>query len=141
MFAILRFVFLVTGLLVLVQSAFGNTLTMGSFHRTAILTQDGWPGLGCLAQTADGFLWITGTRGLTRFDGRRFTSFTPAPGEEFPDSELGNLHPAEGGGLWIGHEKGVTLLRDGHLHHFGAADGYLGTQGSFITDPDGHVWS
>jgi signal transduction histidine kinase/ligand-binding sensor domain-containing protein len=128
-------------LLVLAGLARADALTLGSFHHTVISTQEGAPGAGAMAQTPDGFLWIAGNKGLTRFDGRRFTRFTPVSGEAFPEADLGQLHPAEGGGLWIATDFGVTLLRDGHLRHFGSAEGYIGTRGFFLTDATGRVWS
>lgn len=114
--------------------------TLGSFQQTTYLKQDGWPGNGDMTQTADGFLWISGDKGLTRFDGNRFRSFTPLPGEGFPEAQLGHLHPAQGGGLWIATSDSATLLRDGHLYPYGANKGYVGNNATFLTNAAGVVW-
>jgi signal transduction histidine kinase/ligand-binding sensor domain-containing protein len=114
--------------------------TLGSFQQTTYLKQDGWPGNGDMTQTADGFLWISGDKGLTRFDGNRFRTFIPLPGEGFPEAQLGHLHPAQGGGLWIATSDRATLLKDGHLHPYGAAKGYAGNNATFLTDAAGTVW-
>lgn len=141
MVAIVRFVFVAVGLLAWMNPARGEGATLESYHHSAFAKAEGWPGAGPIAQTADGFLWITGTRGLTRYDGRHFSAFVPAPGEKLPDVELGMLHPAEGGGLWIASDQGATLLQNGHLTHFTEPQGYAGVQGHFVTGPEGHVWS
>jgi len=44
--------------------------------------RDGAPeGVGTLAQTGDGFLWLGGSTGLFCFDGTRFEHFHPASGD------------------------------------------------------------
>lgn len=123
--------------------AFASPETLGSFQHTAFQKQEGAPGdISHLAQTSDGFLWIAGTKGLTRFDGVTFAPFKPLPGERFLQSQFNWIFPAQGGGLWIANDNaGPTLLRDGHLTHFGEQQGYVGRAGYFFTDPHGEVWS
>jgi signal transduction histidine kinase/ligand-binding sensor domain-containing protein len=134
---------LIANILALVLSTCANAETVSSYYHTSFLKQDGAPmDVGGLTQTSDGFLWIAGTKGLTRFDGNTFKAFHPLPGESFPEAQLDQLYPAEGGGLWIAHgTTGVTLLKDGHLSHFGPERGYQGANGRFISDRKGHVWS
>jgi signal transduction histidine kinase/ligand-binding sensor domain-containing protein len=117
--------------------------TLGSYHHTSFREQDGAPGgVEGFAQTSDGFLWVAGSKGLTRFDGNAFTAFQVLPGENFPEARLDVIYPAEGGGLWIANSTaGATLLKDGHLSTFGPDQGYLGAHGHFLTDKNGHVWS
>lgn len=120
--------------------------TLASFQHTSFGKSEGAPvGISGIAQTTDGFLWMTGTKGLTRFDGVRFTAFKPLPGERFLEAQLGMLFPAEGGGLWIQNDNaGPTLLKDGHLVHFGPDQGYIGASlapFAFFSDPQGTVWS
>lgn len=128
------------GALAWLDPAYGAQ-TLGSYQHTAFRKQDGWPGAGMAAVTSDGFLWIPGNKGLTRYDGRRFLAFSARPGEALPQPWLGDVEPAQGGGLWIASLDGVTLLKDGHLTNFGAGQGYEGARGDFITDPAGTVWS
>lgn len=40
------------------------------------------PGVNCLAEDSDGFIWIGSNMGLTRFDGTHFRTF-PVPDDEF----------------------------------------------------------
>lgn len=113
--------------------------TLGSFHHTVYRKEDGAPGSGDVAQTADGFLWIAGDKGLTRFDGVRFEKLRALPGESLPDY-LGHVFPAPDGGLWIAGYGGATLLKDGHLSHFGPREGYEGALGVFFRDDEGRTW-
>lgn len=135
--------FLIASMFTLGHCADARAETLGSYYHTSFLKQEGSPvDVGGLAQTSDGFLWIAGTKGLTRFDGNAFTTFHALPGERLPDAQLDELFPAEGGGLWIAYgSKGVTLLKDGHLRNFGLAQGYQGGHGHFMRDNSGHVWS
>lgn len=119
--------------------------TLSAYHHTAFGNPPGNGGVGgviYLAQTRDGFLWMSSSRkGLVRFDGDRFAMFAPAPGETLPDAQLGYMAGAEDGGLWFGSSTGVSLLKNGHLTSFGEKQGYLGTDGWFTRAPDGHIWS
>ncbi|MEO8779777.1 MAG: ATP-binding protein [Rhodanobacter sp.] len=117
--------------------------TLGSFQMSTFEDTGGSLGnFSELAQTSDGFLWIQATRGLVRFDGVQFARFVPLPGEHFLEAQLNMIFPAQGQGLWISNENaGPTLLKNGHLIHFGAKQGYVGTDGYFFTGPHGHVWS
>jgi signal transduction histidine kinase/ligand-binding sensor domain-containing protein len=137
----IRLAFAFTAVIAGMHPFCANAQTLGSFQHAMYLKQDGWPGEGNMTQTADGFLWITGDKGLTRFDGNRFRAFVPLPGERFPEVQLHHLHPAQDGGLWIATPTSATLLKDGHLRSYGADKGYLGTNATFITDPAGVVWA
>lgn len=117
--------------------------TLGHYQQTVFEQSEGAPGgIGFLAQTSDGFLWLNGDKGLFRFDGLHFVPFKPLPGERLSGNEIGALFPAQGGGLWIAHEKGApVLLEHGHLSYFGNAKGYEGTLGVFFSDSQGMVWA
>ncbi len=117
--------------------------TLGHYQQRVFDQSEGAPqGIGFLAQTSDGFLWLNGDRGLLRFDGVHFIPFKPLPGERLSGNEIGALFPAQGGGLWIAYEKGAPiLLKDGHLVYFGETQGYAGTLGTFFADHQGTVWA
>ncbi len=83
-------------------------------------SEDGLPqnSVNCLAQTADGYLWI-GTRsgGLARFDGNRFVIFNPQTTPELKDVEIETLSVDSCGVLWIttGNES-VDYIKNGIFH-------------------------
>jgi signal transduction histidine kinase/ligand-binding sensor domain-containing protein len=116
---------------------------LSNYQHTAFQHRDGAPGdIASIAQTSDGYLWLAGTKGLTRFDGTEFRPFHPVSGEHFLEAQLDNIFPAEGGGLWISNQTaGPTLLKDGHLTHFDSRRGYVGSEGVFLADPHGVVWA
>jgi len=116
--------------------------TLGSFQHTAFLKKDGAPGdIAGMAQANDGFLWMIGTKGVTRFDGVTFTAFRPVAGEHFEQAQVDRIVAAQGGGVWVTNARtGPTLIRDGHLRTFGVADGFTIGNGRFLTAPDGTVW-
>lgn len=118
-------------------------LTLQQLHHTAWLRRDGAPGeLGALAATRDGYLWMASSDGLVRFDGSRFELYRPLRGE-LPERDASVLTAAPGGGLWIGWSiGGASLLRDGAVRNFTAADGLQkGTVWGFAFDQQGGVWA
>jgi len=52
-----------------------------------------------LAQDGDGFLWFGTYGGLSRYNGRRFSTWTSAEG--LPSNAVLDIVPASGGGLWV----------------------------------------
>ncbi len=117
--------------------------TLGHYQQTVFDQSQGAPGgIGYLAQTSDGFLWLNGDKGLMRFDGVHFLPFKPLPGERLAGDEIGALFPAQGGGLWMAYENGAPiLLKNGHLVYFGKGQGYVGNLGTFFADHQGTVWA
>src|SRR6185436_18486409 len=64
-----------------------------------------------IAQTPDGYLWLSTTGGLARFDGVRFEVFGLAHG--LPTNRFQGLTIDRAGALWISSEDGVLLRWDG----------------------------
>ena len=92
-----RWLSALAGLLLAGTAAATPPLSLGSYQHTAFQKQEGAPGdIASLAQTADGFLWMTGTKGVTRFDGVTFQPFRPVPGEAFRAAQLNGIFPAQG---------------------------------------------
>jgi signal transduction histidine kinase/ligand-binding sensor domain-containing protein len=115
--------------------------TLASFQHTAFSRMAGGPSdISDVIQDSDGFLWLAVSKGVVRFDGVNFRPFVPLPGEAFQQAQVTRLHPAEGGGFWMDSDStGPTLVHDGHLTVYGAAQGFQGVQQRFYTGPDGHV--
>ena len=107
-------------------------------------TEQGLPqnAVSALTQTRDGYLWVGTLGGLARFDGVRFTYFNT---EEFPDIAaqpvLGLMQDAQGS-LWIGHNKGATIYRDGVFRRVLSAPEKSDQRvWNFAQGPDGVVWA
>jgi signal transduction histidine kinase/ligand-binding sensor domain-containing protein len=89
------------------------------FGHSAWRTQDGFVNRPvAVTQTADGYVWIAAQDGLVRFDGVKFTLWSPLPGESLPSPRLSALLGARDGSLWIGTIAGLSRLKDGHLFNY-----------------------
>src|SRR5215475_742607 len=64
-----------------------------------------------LAQTPDGYLWLTTTGGLARFDGVRFTTYGLADG--LSSNRFQGLAVDRAGTLWMSAEDGTLVSRAG----------------------------
>jgi len=95
-----------------------------------------------VAQTPDGYLWITTFDGLVRFDGVRFTRYTTGTTPVFRSHNLLGLYVAHDGALWAGGRDGwVYRLRGGTWTAFDLRDILSGhwVQG-FAEDATGALW-
>jgi signal transduction histidine kinase/ligand-binding sensor domain-containing protein len=91
--------------------------------------------------TADGYVWIATSDGLIRFDGVRFSPWSPPPGESLPAGgfEQGALLGARDGSLWIGTSAGLSRLKDGHLFNYTTTARSPGI-GGIAEDRAGTIW-
>ncbi|HZH43657.1 MAG TPA: diguanylate cyclase [Lysobacter sp.] len=73
--------------------------------------EQGLPQITVAAITQDraGYLWVGTQAGVARFDGVRFTSFTPDNEPALPAVWIRALHAARDGRVWIGTYKGVAV--------------------------------
>jgi signal transduction histidine kinase/ligand-binding sensor domain-containing protein len=93
-------------------------------HRSWSVREGAPPDVWALAQDSDGFLWLGTGAGLYRFDGVRFDRFEPAAGEHLPSNNITALTLTPHGDIWLGYYfGGLSLLRDGHLTHYGEPQG------------------
>ena len=98
--------------------------------------------IASLAQTTDGYLWISSHTGLFRFDGQRFERYRPPLGAEFLSTNISALFAPSSGGLWIGYRfGGFSFLKDGRLTNYirgtASADGVR----ELMQDQNGMVWA
>jgi hypothetical protein len=54
-----------------------------------------------ITQTRDGYIWVSTSNGLFRFDGVRFVKWEPQPGESLPSNSLWYLFGARNGSLYV----------------------------------------
>lgn len=78
-------------------------------------TQAGLPQVSgnAIAQDGMGYIWVGTQTGLARFDGVRFTTFTPLDTPALPGAWIRVLRTDAGGALWIGTYQGVAV-HDAH---------------------------
>ncbi len=109
------------------------------FHHTS------WSGLGAvfdLKQSSEGYLWLTTSKGVLRFDGVRFQSVEEVTRGAVHDSEIDSVFLSSSGGLWL-TTQGAGLLRwkDGRLTAFpDRRCTPTRKQGKILEAPDGSLW-
>src|ERR1700723_2231818 len=93
-----------------------------------------------IAQTTDGFIWITTAQGLMRFDGVRFMPWQPPQGQNLPGTHFSAIFGSRDGSLWIGTTRGLARWKDGQLRTY--TDLQHPTGISAITEDDsGTIWA
>ncbi len=107
--------------------------------------QEGLPQISALAiaQDRDGYLWAGTQSGLARFDGVRFTNYTPATEPALPGIWVEALLAASDGRLWIGTYKGVAVHDGNGFQAVPAADDDRWPAPSvqaFAEGPGGTIW-
>ncbi|XLZ68019.1 two-component regulator propeller domain-containing protein [Massilia sp. SR12] len=98
--------------------------------------------VSALVHASDGSVWVGTLAGLARFDGQRFTTFDTADSADIASQPVVALMQDAQQNLWIGHNKGAALYRDGKFRQMFSA-GALGDQRvwCFVQAPDGAIWA
>ncbi|HXP42335.1 MAG TPA: two-component regulator propeller domain-containing protein, partial [Candidatus Acidoferrales bacterium] len=93
-----------------------------------------------IAQTTDGFLWITTAQGLMRFDGVRFVPWQPPQGQHLPGTHFSAIFGSRDGSLWIGTTRGLARWKDGQLRTYTDLEHPAGIF-AIIEDDSGTIWA
>jgi PAS domain S-box-containing protein len=93
-----------------------------------------------IAQTTDGFLWITTAQGLMRFDGVRFMQWQPPQGQNLPGTHLSAVFGSRDGSLWIGTTHGLARWKDGQLRTYTDLEHPAGIS-AIMEDDSGTIWA
>ena len=105
-------------------------------------TKEGLPqsSVTAVLQTSDGYLWLGTQGGLVRFDGVRFTLFSPSTAG-LRSSRIRTLHEDADGALWIGTEDGgLITFKNGIFTPFGSADVSFSTVSNIGAGSAGRKW-
>ncbi len=86
--------------------------------------QEGLPQISVQAITQDhqGYIWVGTQAGVARFDGIRFTTYTPENEPALPGIWMRSLLTGRDGRVWIGTYKGLAVFQDGRFRAIPAAD-------------------
>jgi signal transduction histidine kinase/ligand-binding sensor domain-containing protein len=95
-------------------------------------------GLAAITQTSDGYLWLTSTAGLLRFDGVRFVEWKPPERHELP-LQIETLFGSNDGSLWIGGQGLAELKATGEFRRYYELDGINVEE--LVEDRDGTIWA
>ena len=109
------------------------------FHHTE------WNGLGAvfdIKQSSEGYLWLTTSKGVLRFDGVRFQDLDEVTRGAVHGTEIDSVFLSHSGGLWLTTEgAGLLLWKDGRLTTFpDRRCTPTRKQGQLIEDRDGSLW-
>jgi signal transduction histidine kinase/ligand-binding sensor domain-containing protein len=118
-----------------------RSLDVSQYLHTSWTAQEGFfrGGIDSLAQTPDGYLWLTSAAGLLRFDGVRFVEWKPPGNDPLPRSPLEALLVSKDGSLWIGGRGLAELRTDGAFRRYHELDG-LQVE-ALAEDKDGAIWA
>jgi ligand-binding sensor domain-containing protein len=112
------------------------------FHHTTWSSDSQLGAVSDIQQSPDGYLWLTTSRGVFRFDGVRFESADEITSGATQDIELASAFVTSSGDVWFRtRTPGLMLWRDGKLSSFptkGCTPGLL--TGSTVEDRDGTLW-
>jgi ligand-binding sensor domain-containing protein len=112
---------------------------ISQYGHTVWRTQDGVFGSmpRVVAQTTDGYLWFGTIAGLWRFDGVRFTPWTPPNGQKLLSPRFNSLLGTPDGSLWIGTALGLSRWQNDHLTNY---ENDRGVVTAIIQARDGTIW-
>ena len=99
-----------------------------------------WGTISGIGQTADGALWVGGTRSLRRFDGQTWIPITEP--KEFTTAFIHVVHTSPSGDLWVGTQAYGAFYYDGKTWtRYDVRDGLADTRvSSILQTDDGSVW-
>jgi len=114
-------------------------------HRATDFHHTDWKGLGAvfdIKQSSEGYLWLTTSRGVLRFDGVRFQSVEEVTRGAVRDSEIDSVFLSSSGGVWLTTEgAGLLLWKEGKLSTFPDRRCTPTRKlGALIEDRDGSLW-
>lgn len=94
-------------------------------------------------QTPDGWLWISSSNGLYRFDGVNFERADSVRGHRLHTHNVVGLLTTRDGRLWVGGRfGGISMFADDHARTYTEAEGLPGGVVFTMTEgPDGSVWA
>ncbi len=117
---------------------------LAQYHFDSWTADTGLPAnsISAILQTGDGYLWLTSSDGLIRFDGVRFTVFDKNNSPGMSGNYLTSLYEDSAGALWIGSDNNTVIrFSQGKFSNYyiqGAPSG--GWVQSIFGDQSSNVW-
>ncbi|WP_114205752.1 sensor histidine kinase [Acidisarcina polymorpha] len=91
-----------------------QTASIARFHHTSWTSDDGLGAVSNIQQSPDGFLWLTTSRGVLRFDGLRFESVQQVTFNAVQDSDILSVFISASGNVWLTtRSAGMLRWKDG----------------------------
>ena len=114
--------------------------SIGQYAHSAWRLQEGFIGAppAAITQTLDGYIWIATSAGLVRFDGVRFTQWSPPGHEDLRSFPVIAVLGTSDGSLWIAGRGGLFRWKDRRLTSYGDSDNSIFTV--ILEEGNGRVW-
>jgi signal transduction histidine kinase/ligand-binding sensor domain-containing protein len=94
-----------------------------------------------IAQSSDGYLWISTLDGLARFDGIRFVLFNRGNSAGIESSQFTALRKGVGDALWLVSEASITRYNHGSFETiYNPRKEYNSAVYGMLGDASGHIW-
>jgi ligand-binding sensor domain-containing protein/two-component sensor histidine kinase len=136
---------MLTALLLALTAMIGTQIPaqeLRNFHHTAWSSDSQMGAVDDIQQSPDGYLWLTTSKGVFRFDGVHFQSADEITSGATRHIELASAFVAASGDVWFRTRlPGLLLWRDGKLSAYpikGCTPGLL--TGSTVEDREGRIW-
>ncbi len=94
------------------QDAWASGPTSTEYHHTMWTADNGLGAVFDIQQASDGYLWLTTSTGVFRFDGVRFESVEEATNGAVPNSEIHSAFLSSSGGVWLKTRAAGLLFWD-----------------------------
>lgn len=107
-------------------------------------TNEGLPSNSLLhiAQSKEGYLWISGYNGLVRFDGNRFVVFTKKNAKVLSSNVIGGISESSDSTLWITTQgSGVVRYKNGQLIPLPDSLKFRTIHRGILADTQGRIWA
>ena len=116
--------------------------SVSGFHHAKWTSENGLGAVFDIQQSSDGYLWLTTSKGVVRFDGVRFQSIEEATHGAVRNNEIDSVFVPSTGGLWLTTEgSGLLLWKDGQLTAFpDRRCTPTRKTGRIVEDRDGSLW-
>lgn len=128
----------------LMIAARGYAAEMVEYNSRVWQLSDGMPNIivQAIAQSQEGYLWIGTYRGLSRFDGVKFTTFDGPVASELKTASINTLAVTKNGCLWVGTAReGIFRYHHGVFSRFPMPSQLVGTPVlQFFENTDGKLW-
>src|SRR5580704_14276585 len=101
------------------SAAWAAAPELTNFHHTMWTSEDGLGAVFDIQQAADGYLWLTTSTGVFRFDGVRFQSVEEVTNGAVENGQIHSAFLSASGGVWLKtRAAGLLFWKDGRLSVF-----------------------
>lgn len=119
-------------------------ITLDQLYHSQWTVQDGAPsGIEAIAQTRDGYIWLSAGGRLFRFDGVEFEHIDRLGSSVLPPEKVFAIWARPEGGLWISYQYGgATFIGDEGVHSYFMTEGLPPNSiRVFAEDGSGGMWA